>query len=666
MLLRRACFSITVSVSLLLAAIGYSAAAQDCFDCGDLLFLRTPREPSISPDGKWIAYRLVEPPDTSRGVRKFGGDIWIADFEGKLGPRRFAFGRGGETSPGWSPDGEWVTFLSDRKEEGVMQLYGMRFGGGEAERWTDFGGGVASYAWSPGGGRVAVIAREPVPPEAELERKRGLDERVVGEGEGFGRLWLVDFETGKTLAMTPDSLHVQSLEWSPEGTAVAMVVSDDPGAEEFHFHARLEVLSMESGERSVLCEGVSGRPAWSPDGRSIAVEYILRHPEITIGAPVVGVVDVGSGSLRLLGKRHAGALFSPKWLAGGEKLVVLELAGVRAKLAYLSVRDDKVESFEDLLIPYKYWNAFDVSRDGSRLAALKGSPGSPPELWSIERGWLGKKRKLTDLNPWLKERSLPRVKVVRWKSRDGTEIEGVLYLPPDYTEGKLYASVITVHGGPMWAWWLGWHGSWHEWAVPLACRGFVVLLPNPRGSLGYGVGFARASFEDWGGGDFEDILAGADFLIEEGYADPDRMGIGGWSYGGYMSAWAVTRTRRFAAAVVGAGISNLFSFHGTTDVTPTFLSSYFRDVAYKCRDAYGAHSPITYVGQAETPTLILHGEADVRVPLGQGYELYRGMRQLGLPVEFVVYPRERHSFEEIYHQINVVERVIDWFESHLE
>jgi dipeptidyl aminopeptidase/acylaminoacyl peptidase len=222
-----------------------------------------------------------------------------------------------------------------------------------------------------------------------------------------------------------------------------------------------------------------------------------------------------------------------------------------------------------------------------------------------------------------------------------------------------------MHGGPMWAWWLGWHGSWHEWGNVLACRGFVVLLPNPRGSAGYGCGFARANFDDWGGGDYEDILAGADYLVDEGYAFPDRIGIGGWSYGGYMSAWIVTHTRRFAAAVVGAGVTNLYSFHGTTDITPTFLSRYFRDVPYRRPEAYRSHSPVTYAGRASMPTLILHGEDDARVPVGQAYELYHALVQTGAAAELVVYPREPHVFNEIYHQIDLVDRVVDWFERYV-
>jgi dipeptidyl aminopeptidase/acylaminoacyl peptidase len=184
--------------------------------------------------------------------------------------------------------------------------------------------------------------------------------------------------------------------------------------------------------------------------------------------------------------------------------------------------------------------------------------------------------------------------------------------------------------------------------------------------MGYGPGFARANFDDWGGGDYEDVVSGADYLVEEGYASRERLGIGGWSYGGFMSSWVVTKTARFKAAVAGAAVTNLFSFHGTTDITPTFLEEYFRETAYLRPEAYRSHSPADHVAGAKTPTLVLHGENDVRVPVSQGYEFYHGLKQSGVEAEMVVYPREGHSFREIHHQIDLIERIVDWFELYLK
>ncbi|MCK4236221.1 MAG: S9 family peptidase [Candidatus Krumholzibacteria bacterium] len=611
---------IWIVILLLVSFYQPAVAGEEPFSCADLLKLRIVGDPVISPDGRWVACTVMEPPDTAGGEELPNSDIWVVDFEGKQGSRPFAFGRADERSPRWSPDGRWIAFASDRDREDKMQIYRIRLAGGEAEKVTSFKEGISSFTWSPDGERLAVIALDPLPEEVELARERGDDERVIDGDDRFGRLWVIDSSTGEGEAITPDSLHVQSVDWSPDGARIAMVVSDRPTSNEMYFNSRLEVIRLSSRRRKVLSENAQGTPAWSRDARSIAFNYSLEHPEVTVAVPVIAVIDAEGSNLRFLGKKHRGSLRDPQWLDGGNELIVVELAGVIGKLAILSVKDDKVEHFEEILVPYYGRSVFDISRDGSRIAVIRGSAQSPPDLWGIERGWFGKKRKLTDANPWLAGRSLPTAQAVKWTSRDGTEIEGVLFLPPGYERGKRYPAVLEIHGGPMWAWWLGWHASWHEWAIPLACRGFVVLLPNPRGSLGYGVGFARANFDDWGGGDFEDILAGADFLMEEGYADPGRIGIGGWSYGGYMSAWAVTQTKRFAAAVVGAGVTNLFSFHGTTDITPVFLSKYFRDTAYRRPDAYRSHSAINYIRQAGTPTLILHGEEDKRVPVGQAYE----------------------------------------------
>lgn len=658
--------SLAICAVVLITVFGNqnAEAGNRCFSPEDLLRLRSVSDPVISPDGKWIAYVVSEPPDTSLGEKCGTSDIWVVDFEGSRKSRRFAFSSASEKSPRWSHDGRWIAFLSNRG--GKMQVYRIRFAGGEAERITNFKDGVNSFAWGPDGKEFAVIAADPLSDKVRKARDRGDDELVVDMEERFNRLWIIDSSTGEGGAVTPEDLHVQSAEWSPGGAEIAIIVSDRPTSNEMYYNSRLEILQIRGDKRTVLSQNASGTPAWSPDGESIAFAYSYEHPEITVGTRIIAVADVSGDNVRLLGKKHSGTLVKPRWLPGGEKLAVIEMEGVRGKLAHLSIKDDKVEPLEVLHIPYYGLNAFDISGDGSRVAVLKGSPQSPPEVYGIEPGRFGKNRKLTDVNPWLAERNLPDARAVKWTSRDGTSIEGVIFLPPGFEKGKRYPAVLNVHGGPMWAWWLGWHGSWHEWAVPLACRGFVVLLPNPRGSLGYGVGYARANFDDWGGGDFEDVLAGADFLVEEGYADPRRIGIGGWSYGGYMSSWAVTQTRRFAAVVVGAGVTNLFSFHGTTDITPTFLSKYFRDVAYRRPEAYRSHSATSYVQQAKTPTLILHGEEDARVPVGQAYELYRGLRQSGVPAELVVYPREGHGFKEIYHQIDLLERIIDWFEMQLK
>jgi len=225
---------------------------------------------------------------------------------------------------------------------------------------------------------------------------------------------------------------------------------------------------------------------------------------------------------------------------------------------------------------------------------------------------------------------------------------------------------VAVHGGPQSAWWSGWLGSWHGRGQLLASNGYVVFLPNPRGATGRGWRFAEANRDDWGGMDFQDIMDGVDFLIDQKIADATRLGIGGWSYGGFMTSWAVTQTNRFKAAVVGAAVTNLFSFNGTTDITPGFLRSYFLDIPSRRRVPYDNHSAMTFLKNCKTPSLVLHGQADDRVPVSQGFEFYSGLKALGVETEMVVYPREPHALKERAHQIDLLQRILAWYDKYLK
>jgi dipeptidyl aminopeptidase/acylaminoacyl peptidase len=249
---------------------------------------------------------------------------------------------------------------------------------------------------------------------------------------------------------------------------------------------------------------------------------------------------------------------------------------------------------------------------------------------------------------------------VRWAAPDGVQIEGVLLYPAGYEEGKRYPLIAHIHGGPTWQWLMRFVGGWHDWGQWLAAQGYAVLMPNPRGSFGRGRDYAWGNQRNWGHGDFDDVLSGVDALIERGIADPDRLGIGGWSYGGYLTSWAIGHTDRFKAAIVGAGVTDLLSFQAA-DIPSWLPTQMMLAPSYREPEVYLRSSPITYVANAKTPTLILHGASDERVRLGQGKELYHALQALGTPTEMVIYPREPHIFQERHHQRDVLERVAGWF-----
>ncbi|HWE64869.1 MAG TPA: S9 family peptidase, partial [Chloroflexota bacterium] len=253
---------------------------------------------------------------------------------------------------------------------------------------------------------------------------------------------------------------------------------------------------------------------------------------------------------------------------------------------------------------------------------------------------------------------------IRWRGFDGLEIGGLLITPPGYEPGRRYPLVVNVHGGPTWLWGDYLHLNWHDWGQWLATAGFVVLLPNPRGSAGRGNDFAAANVGDIGGGDYRDVLAGVDQLIAQGLVDEQRMGIGGWSYGGTLTPWTITQTDRFRCAVMGAGICNWVSFAGTSDIR-IFPDRLFDAEAHKDPLPLWERSALRHVANVRTPTLIVHGEQDVRVPVSQGREFYTALRHMGVPVEFVTYPREGHAFVERHHQRDLLTRMRAWFAHYL-
>jgi dipeptidyl aminopeptidase/acylaminoacyl peptidase len=293
------------------------------------------------------------------------------------------------------------------------------------------------------------------------------------------------------------------------------------------------------------------------------------------------------------------------------------------------------------------------------MACVLEEVDQPGEVFVGELG--GEPRRVSAFNTHLKEVALGRGETVEWLAPDGLRIEGVLIYPANYQQGKRYPLIAHIHGGPTWQWLMRFLGGWHDWGQWLAAQGYAVLLPNPRGSAGRGREYAWNNQRNWGHGDFGDVLSGVDALIERGIADPDRLGIGGWSYGGYMTAWAIGHTDRFKAAIVGAGVTDLLSFQAA-DIPAWLPTQMMLAPSYREPEVYLRSSPITYVADAKTPTLILHGASDERVRLGQGKELYHALQALGVPTEMVIYPREPHIFQERNHQRDVLTRVAAWFD----
>jgi dipeptidyl aminopeptidase/acylaminoacyl peptidase len=667
-------------VIAVVSTLGLRAEEKRAVKPEDLVDLRELSDVQTSADGKRVAFVVTEPADPKKPEKPRDTNIWIVPADGSEPARPFTASPKSDTHPRWSPDGRYLAFLSNRGEplgeekEAKNQIFLMRTDGGEAEQLTNLKGEVENLRWSPDGKMIAFTVKDPLSEEEQKKQKERNDAVYVDHDYKYARLWVLTLSDRKAEQTTKQDLHVSEFAWSPDGGELALRVSATPRTDDAYWHSKLVVVRRLTGETvRTLSENIDRDIKWSPDGQTIAFAEISPN---RIASWLV-IVPATGGTPRPLLKDYPGTVRDCKWEPDSRHLVAE--VNERSQDGFLRIDVATGESAPlSGAATYLAGADFDISADGRTIAYARGEANSPPEIFTSKREDTGRtptgelmgprlQLRLTRLNPQVGDWRLGDVKEIKWKNKkDGQTVYGVLVMPPDFKSGQAYPTIVEVHGGPQWAWWSGWLGSWHEWAQLLASNGYVVFLPNPRGSTGQGWKFAEANRDDWGGMDFQDIMDGLDSLIEQKIADPNRLGIGGWSYGGFMTSWAVTQTNRFKAAVVGAAVTNLFSFDGTTDITPSFLRSYFLDLPFKRRADYDKHSAMTFLQNCKTPSLVLHGEADERVPVSQGWEFYNGLKMLGVPAEMVAYPREHHSFRERAHQVDLLSRVLAWYDKYLQ
>ncbi|HVC33428.1 MAG TPA: S9 family peptidase [Chloroflexota bacterium] len=621
----------------------------------------------ISPDGRDVAF-VVHDSFNERG-KLAKGRIWLVSSEGGAA-REFTSGPRSDGAPRWSPDGQTLAFLSDRSEDGRLQLYLLARAGGEARQLFDAKGdlGVGRRAdalqWSPDGTRLAFLMKDPDVEDERRRKDQGDDAIEVEHAPKFARLYVVDVAGGEIRPLSPANAQIWEFDWSPDGNDFVVLASDSP--EEWSwYHARIARLPLGGGDLTTLYTSHRqiARPIWSPDCQHIAFVSSVFSDRGVIGGDLQVMPSGGGAALNLT----EGMPCSPSWAtwrADGRSLLVLahEDGGSSIFEIDLATRARRDLWVGQVSFGEASWPRFDEARDGS-LAVVREDLGNPRDVWVGRRvaetiAW----QQLTRVNPGLSEIEVGPVASIRWNARDGRSIQGFLITPPGDVAGGALPLVTWVHGGPTSAYNARFYGL--HWANLLASQGIAVLLPNPRGSVGWGRAFAEANVGDMGGEDFEDILAGIDHLVASGRVDPSRLGIGGWSYGGFMTTWAVTQTARFRAAIVGAGICDWRSFHGTSHLSAWDALHYAAD-PYERGGTFERFSPLTHVQQVHTPTLILHGENDHDVPVTQSQQLFRALKELGVETQLVVYPREGHGVSEKSHVLDLNRRIVAWFAARL-
>ncbi|MFN8497273.1 MAG: S9 family peptidase [Anaerolineae bacterium] len=636
-----------------------AAAPRPTLD--DILKVRLANDAQISPDGRAVAFAygwMYKEKDHARRSA-----IWLADDNGA---RQFTASLSCDRAPRWSPDGRQLAFISDRAKEGKYQLYVLDKAGGEARQVTDTRAEIKGPIWLPDG-RLAALAAEPLPEDVEKRRQEGEDAYVADDNFQWTRLYMVDLTSGALTPVSPPGMQVYEAVPAPDSGRWALVVSDDPRRDAW-YRNRLVRLDGPEGEpvtlyeTSALPQGVSAAPAWSPDGRTVAFIAGAWSDEGAVAGDVWLVESDGAAACCLT-PGIAASFGSVKWLADGRLLA----AGIRDGEGMLATigRDGTVTTlWQDLAaLDAPFQARVSLAADGRTFAVIREDPQHSRNVWlgAVDGEW----RQLTHLQPEMEAFDIGRVENIHWTAPDGLRVQGLL-LTPAGQNGERVPLVVYVHGGPTGAWLPTFLGSAMVTGQLLAALGFAVLMPNPRGSVGMGRAYAEANHQDLGGGDLQDILAGVDHVIEMGVADPQRLGITGWSYGGYMTAWAITQTTRFKAAVVGAGIVNFDSHWGQNSIHNWQLVFFDGVSPLENPAAHRARSPWTYLAAAQTPTLILHGQNDTDVPVAQAHELYRGLRSLGVETQLVTYPREPHGLQERLHLRDMTERIVEWFRTHLD
>jgi dipeptidyl aminopeptidase/acylaminoacyl peptidase len=672
-----------VSVMLGLTTIAVSASAQTAprpMTFNDVMDLKNVGAVALSPDGSAVAFAVggwehpsarppADPtkPDTAKGDRHdVRSHVWLVPTSGGAA-RQLTFSERGESAPAWSPDGRSLAFLSARGTGDAVktQVWILPMDGGEAYQLTTSKESITGFAWSKDGKQIAFLAVDTLPKVDDAKRARRDDPQVFEGNLRLSHAWVVDVATKKATEIVHGDFTVKGAPtWSPDGSRLAYSASPTTLLRETRTDAYVVTVADHHNDRISRSTDVATPPVWSPDGQTLA--YTILPQSHTARADGISDVQIGNNHLLFYDVStkatkdvydakadvSAGA---PQWSADGKR--ILFTTGERAYTAVYAydVASGKLSRVANKLL----LRGLSFARDDHSVAFAMETPNAPADVYISDLTFTSP-RKLTDVNPQMRDFALGETEIVTWKSSDGTPVEGILVKPVGYQAGRKYPLLVEAHGGPTGASNAGFKASWGSPGQVWAGMGWATLYPNPRGSTGYGEKFTQANIMDWGGGDYRDIMSGVDDMVKRGIADSTKLAFEGWSYGGYMTAWVVSQTSRFKAARMGAGLSDLQSMYGTTDI-PGYIGTFFSGIpTQKTLDFYRARSAITFVDQVTTPLLILHGGSDERVPTGQAMEYFRSIKDRGKTVQLVFYPREGHGLGEYYHQLDKMQREADW------
>ncbi len=624
----------------------------------DLVALKVPTEVAINRSGKVVAI-VVREPNWDLGVMQFHLWVWR---NGEL--TQWTFGDKAVTSPKFSPDGKWLAFLAKpaSDDEAKFQLWLMPLDGGEPRCLTNADEGVVTFAWHPDGSAIWCVIPESKSEEQkrieELNRKLRADFTYHDDALPVRSLWRFRLPDGVGEKIFTGDAGIYELSISPDGKRLVFATTFTGKRDDWR-RSKLFWLSIDGGmtQPKPLCDrdGAQTAPQVSPDSASVAF-LSLRDPKRSFSHRRIFVADFDGNWRELLTLPDLEV----------EKMLWTQLGifsalsiGTTSQIWRLSENEAVPMSDAERVI-----SDFDVTPDGKTFTAIKTEDQNLPEVWLGELdGDKLRWEQISDFNPHVKQWRLPTAQIVNWRSDDGLKVEGVIWLPPETSSSPL-PTIVWVHGGPKSR---ATKALLSATGIPvfLAANGYAVLAPNFRGSSGYDNDFATANFRDLGGGDFHDILAGVRWAIAQGIADPERIGIVGGSYGGYMTSWALAQSEIFKAGVSLYGIALLFSDFGNSN-NPSWEPDYLGAFPWDEPQLYLERSPFIHAHKIKAPLLLLHGESDKNTFISNSQELFTALKKLGRMVEFVRYPREGHGFREPNHLVDTMERILRWFDRWLK
>ena len=624
---------------------------------------------SISDDGKYVAY-VVRTPVMEGEKSEYLSQIWVAATDGTFN-EQYTQGEKSSYAPQFSPDGRSIAFLSSRSKK--PQIFMMRLMGGEPIMITDEKNGVQNFKWAPDGKRVIFSQTDPLTEQEEKDKKEKRDVILVDKNYKYTHLYSVDVisDDHKVKRLTSGNRNIGAFDISPDGKSVVFSYQYAPTINSGFIETDIAMVPSDSGEVTELVtrKGTDSNPKFSPDGKFIAFQTSNGNPE-PIGLADISLLDLQRkriSPLPLTPDRSANLI---GWNKEDGKLLFGETYNTSSVAMGMDLKGGSAKIENEPVIPKKallhdangVGGAYSVSNNGIMTYRFE-SMDKPQEVF-VKDLKTGELKQISHVNDGIEIEKLAKTELIKWKSKDGLDVEGLLTYPIGYEKGKKYPIILNVHGGPAGAYTQGFTGRPSIYMIQyFAEQGYAILRPNPRGSTGYGKEFRYANFMDWGFGDFDDLVTGVDEVIKRGIGDSNNQFLMGWSYGGYMTSFAVTKTDRFNAASMGAGLPNLVSMVSTTDI-PDYLVGHLGDEFWNDYETYEKHSAIYQIKNVKTPTQVIHGQNDLRVPFTQGQEFYVALKRLGIDTEMIVYPRTPHGPREPKFLMDVSPRILNWFEKY--